>query len=174
MIPSVLYLRIGTGNAIGAANNSTVNGMAFNVPANIIGNGTDVAATAGSGDLGTGAVTVRVFSNVGGSVSLNSAVTGALGDGAGHSIAWSEITVTEAALASGTTGFTNAAITHPAFNTGAGGGNGTATTLTATSGMVRREGQWTYTYSNTNVVPAGTYGGTPARNGRITYTAAQL
>ena len=79
-----------------------------------------------------------------------------------------------AALAATTTGFTNAAITHPAFNTSAGGGAGAATTLTAAVKVVRVEGKWTYTYLNTTVPAAGTYGGSVVKNGRVTYTATQL
>ena len=48
------------------------------------------------------------------------------------------------------------------------------TTLTATNKVVRVEGKWTYSYLNTNSVAAGTYGGTVAKNGRVTYTATQL
>ncbi|HVZ43449.1 MAG TPA: hypothetical protein VHA82_06520 [Ramlibacter sp.] len=172
-VPAVLYLRVGTGNAIGAANNATVDGMTFTVPAANLGDSTVVNAAAGNGDLGSGAVTVRVYSNLG-DVSLNSSVAGPLSDGAGDTISWNQISVVGAALASGTTGFTNAAITHPAFNTTAGGGSGTATTLTATSKLARFEGKWTYSYANGVVVPAGTYGSTVANHGRITYTATQL
>ncbi|MDD5325405.1 MAG: hypothetical protein PHR71_08900, partial [Polaromonas sp.] len=124
-------------------------------------------------DLAAGAVTVRAYGN-GGNISLNSATTGALSDGAGDTIPWSQISVASAALGTATTGFTNAAITHPAFNLGAAGGAGTATTLTAANKVVRVEGKWTYTYLNANVVAAGTYGGTTAKNGRVTYTATQL
>jgi hypothetical protein len=119
-------------------------------------------------------VTVRVYGN-GGNVSLNSATTGPLTTGtAGETIPWSQISVTGGALAATTSGFTNAAITHPAFNTGASGGNGTAATLTATNRLVRVEGKWTYSYLNTGIPAAGTYGGTVAKNGRVTYTATQL
>jgi hypothetical protein len=172
VIPAVLYLRVGTGNAIGAANNATVDALSFTVPAANIGDGTVINASAASGDLGTGAVTVRVFSNFGTNVTLNSSVTGQLSNGAGNTIAWSQIAVAGAALGTTTAGYTNGAITHPAFS--ATTGAGTATTLTAVGKLVRQEGKWTYTYTNTTAAPAGTYGATAANNGIVTYTATQL
>lgn len=172
VIPAVLYLRIGTGNAIAAANNTTVDAINFTVPAANVGDGTVINAAAASGDLANGAVTVRVFSNVGTNVTLNSSVTGQLSNGAGDTIPWSQIAVAAAALTTGTAGFTNGVITHPTFSSSTGAG--TPTTLTAVSRLVRQEGRWTFSYSNANVVPAGTYGATVANNGRVTYTAAQL
>lgn len=172
VIPAVLYLRIGTGSAIAAANNTTVDAINFTVPAANIGDGTVISASAASGDQTNGAVTVRVFSNVGTNVTLNSSVTGQLSNGSGDTIPWSQIAVAAAALPTGTAGFTNGAITHPAFSSTTGAG--TATTLTAVSKLVRQEGRWTFSYSNASVVPAGTYGATVANNGRVTYTATQL
>jgi hypothetical protein len=172
VIPPVLFLRVGTGGAVGSANDATVDMITFNVPSTNLGDGTVVAATATSGDVGAGAVSVRVFSNVGTNVSLNSAVTGQLSNGAGDTIPWSQIAVVAAPLAATTTGFTNTGITHPAFS--ATTGNGTATVLTAASKLVRQEGKWTFTYSNATAKPAGTYGSTIPNNGRVTYTATQL
>jgi len=172
VIPAVLYLRVGTGNAVGAAANATVDSLTFTVPAANIGDGTVIAAGATDGDLTNGAVTVRVFSNVGTNVSLNSSVTGQLINGSGDTIPWTQVAVATAADPTPITGWTNTGITHPAFS--ATTGNGTATTLTAASKLVRQQGKWTFTYSNANVVPAGTYGNTIAKNGRVTYTATQL
>ncbi len=171
-IPAVLYLRVGTGSGVGAANNTTVDSLAFTVPTTNVGDGTVINASAGSGDLTNGAVTVRIYSNFGTNVTLNSSVTGQLSNGSGDNILWSQIAVAAAALPSGTAGFTNGAITHPAFSSTTG--SGTATTLTAVSKLVRQECKWTYTYTNSNTVPAGTYGATVANNGRVTYTAAQV
>jgi hypothetical protein len=173
VIPSVLYLAVGTNSSFAA--NTSVDNLLFTVPATGIGNSTPVAGV--GGDQSGGAVTVRVFSNVGGTtgnVSLNSTTTGQLSNGAGSTIAWTQIAVASAALATTTPGFTNAAITHPTFNNAAGGGTGTATTLTAVGKVVRQEGKWTFTYSNTAAYPAGTYGGTAAKNGVVTYTATAL
>jgi len=171
VIPQVLFLRVGT-SAGNTSTTATIDAPTFTVPAANLG---DASAIAGvGGDLTAGAVTVRVYGN-GGNISLNSATTGPLNNGtATETIAWSQIGVTGGALAATTSGFTNAAITHPAFNTGASGGNGTATTLTATNRLVRVEGKWTYSYLNANIPAAGTYGGTVAKNGRVTYTATQL
>lgn len=172
VIPAVLYLRIGTGSGVGATNNTTIDSINFTVPAGNLGDGTVVNAAAASGDLASGSVTVRVFSNVGTNVTLNSSVSGQLSNGSGDTIPWAQIGVAAAALTTGTSGYTNGAITHPAFS--ATTGSGTATTLTAASKLVRQEGRWTFTYTNANVVPAGTYGATVANNGRVTYTATQL
>ena len=172
VIPAILSLRIGTGGGLNTTD-GTIDSLVFTVPAANLGSGTPVAAGATDGDLGNGAVTVRVYSNIGTNVTLNSNVTGLLTSTGSDTIPWSQISVAAAALSATTSGFTNAAITHPGFNSGGSGGNGTATTLTAVSKMVRYEGQWTYAYANGNQYPAGTYG-TNARNGRITYTVTQL
>ncbi|MGH6640317.1 MAG: hypothetical protein ACREBY_17170, partial [Polaromonas sp.] len=163
--------RVGTSSG-NAATDGTINGITYTVPGANVGDASVIAGV--GGDLAAGAVTVRVYGN-GGNISLNSATTGPLTTGvAGEVIPWSQVSVAAAALAATTAGFTNAAITHPAFNLGGAGGPGTATTLTATNKVVRVEGQWTYTYLNANAVAAGTYGGTVAKNGRVTYTATQL
>ena len=175
VIPSVLYLAVGTNTAFAA--NGTVDALSFTVPAASIGAGTASVVVAG-GDQGPGAVTVRVFSNVGGAtgnVSLNSSTSGQMLNAvAGDAIPWTDITVATAALAATTPGYTNAAITHPAFNNTAGGGAGTSVTLTAASKVVRQEGKWTFSYANTTAYPAGTYGGSVAKNGIVTYTATAL
>jgi hypothetical protein len=169
VIPAVLYLRVGTGSAIAAANNTAVDSLVFTVPATNLGDSTPIAAV--GGDLTAGAVTVRVFSNVGTNVSLNSAVTGQLSNGV-DTIPWTQIGVVSGALATTTAGFTNTGIAHPTFS--ATTGAGTAVTLTAASKLVRQEGKWTFTYNNTNAYPSGTYGSTIGNNGRVTYTATQL
>jgi hypothetical protein len=171
VIPQVLFLRVGT-SAGNTSTTATVDATTFTVPAANVGDASVIAGV--GGDLTLGAVTVRVYGN-GGNISLNSTTTGPLTTGtAGETIAWSQISVAGAALAATTSGFTNASITHPAFNTGASGGAGTASTLTATNRLVRVEGKWTYSYLNANIPAAGTYGGTIAKNGRVTYTATQL
>lgn len=170
VIPQVLFLRVGTSSG-NTTTDTTVDPITFTVLGANVGDGSVIAGT--GGDLTAGAVTVRVYGN-GGNISLNSATTGPLTNATGETIPWSQVSVAAAALTTGTTGFTNAAITHPAFNTGAAGGNGTATTLAAANKVVRVEGKWTYTYLNANPVAAGTYGATVARNGRVTYTATQL
>lgn len=168
-IPKVLFLQVGTGTSNAA--NATVNDITFAVPAGNVGNGTAVAGT--GGDLAGGGVTVRVLGNSG-TVSLGNTVTGPLSSGVSGdpTVPWSDIVVTAGALATTTTGFTNAAIAHPAFNTAAAGGASTTpTTLAASGGLVRREGSWTFAYANTATLPAGTYGSNAANNGIVTYTA---
>ena len=169
-IPKVLFLQVGTGTSY--ATNATVDNIAFAVPAANVGNGTVVTGT--GGDLTAGSVTVRVLGNTG-TVALTNATTGQLSTGvAGNpTISWADIGIAAAALATTTPGFTNAAIVHPPFNNAAGGGpSATPTSLPATAGLVRREGSWTFTYANTAVLPAGTYGNTVANNGIVTYTAS--
>jgi hypothetical protein len=39
------------------------------------------------------------------------------------------------------------------------------------SKIIKADARWTYTYANSNLVPAGTYGGVNVRNGRVVYTA---
>lgn len=168
-IPKVLFLQVGTGTNF--TNNATVDNITFAVPAANVGNGTAVAGA--GGDLSAGAVTVRVLGNSG-NVSLTNATTGPLSTGVvgNPTVPWSDINVTTGALATTTAGFTNAAIAHPPFNTGvSGGASGTPTSLTATTGLVRREGSWTFAYANTATLPAGTYGNTAGNNGIVTYTA---
>lgn len=160
-IPKILYIRVGTGTALAA--NATVDLLDFAPGAATIGNGVATAATAGSGDLGTGAVTARVIGN-NGNVSFTSTTIGSLSDGAGGSIPFSEINVASTVLTSAT------ALPHPTLV--ANGGTSAATTLTAAAKVVNLDARWTYTYRNTNVVAAGTYGGVNTNNGRVTYTVS--
>ena len=167
-IPKVLFLRVGTGGLYGAAANATIDLIDFTVPVANLGDGTPVAATAGSGDLGNGAVTALLRSNAG-TVTLTANTLGAIGNGAGDTIPWSEI------------GIANSNLVAPAFAntfphlaalpaTGA-----SANFAPAPVAKVTNVGStWTYSYKNTNTVPAGTYGGVGVNNGRVTYTATVL
>ncbi len=172
VIPRVLYIRIGASGA-GFTTGGAINLMDMSPAAANVGNGTAVAATGGDVPAGGSAVTVRIFGNAGTTLSLNSFTNGQLNNGTvGQNIPWTEITVTPAALAATTPGFTNGVIAHPTFNNAAGGGNGTATALAPTAGVVRVEGQWAIAYANTGVPASGTYGGGPV-NGRVVYTVTQ-
>ena len=174
VIPSVLYLAVGTNTTMAA--NATIDNLVFTVPAASIGAGTASVVVSG-GDQGVGAVTVRVFSNVGGAtgnVSLNSSTSGQMVNATADVIPWTDIAVVSAPLAVTTTGYTNAGITHPAFNNAVAGGADTVVTLTAASKVVRQEGKWTFSYANSSAYPAGTYGGSVAKNGVVTYTATAL
>ena len=94
VIPKFLYLRVGS-------NDANVNLISFTVPAANVGNGTPVAASAASGDLGNGVVTARVIGN-GGNVTLSSATIGALNDGGTNTISYSQISTAASVLTSGT------------------------------------------------------------------------
>ena len=174
VIPSVLYLAVGTNTSFAA--NAAVDSLVFTVPATNIGDSTVIAGV--GGDQAAGAVSVRVFSNVGGAtgnVNLTSTTTGQLLLAGTDTIPWTQITVVPAALGATTPGFTNGAITHPPFNNGAAGGvTATPTLLTAVGKVVRQEGKWTFSYANTAAYPAGTYGGSVAKKGIVTYTATAL
>lgn len=161
VVPRILFLRVGTGTNF--ATNPAIDLITFNVPGASLGNGTPVAATAASGDLGNGAVTARVLGN-GGSVTLTSATLGALSNGAGGSISFGQINTAVTTLA----GVPGAAMPHPTLvDTGTG-----SVPLAATAGVVNRGATWTYSYANSSVVAAGSYGGAGVNNGRVTYTAA--
>jgi hypothetical protein len=159
-IPKVIYLRVGAGTDL--ADNGTINLIDFAPAAGVLGNGTAVAATAGSGDLGNGAVTARVIGN-NGTITFTSTTAGALNNGAGDTISYSQITATVAALTSATP------LVHPTL---ADGATSTQTLTPAAGRVVNRDARWTYTYANTNVAAAGTYGGVNTNNGRVTYTAS--
>ena len=167
-IPKVLFLRVGTGGLFGAAANATIDLIDFTVPVANLGNGVAVAATAGSGDLGNGAVTALLRSNAG-VVTLTANTIGALGNGAGDTIPWSEIAIANSNLV--TPAFANT-FPHLAALPASGA---SANFAPAPVAKVTNVGStWTYTYKNTNTVPAGTYGGINANNSRVTYTASVL
>ncbi len=158
-IPKVLFLRVGSGADM--ASSPTVDLITFMVPGTNLGDGTPVAATAGSGDLGSGSVTAKVFGNHG-DIGFSVATTGPLSNGLGDFISYSEIDVAAVPLT------TAAALPHPPFVDG-----GVSTiTLPATAKVVNLDASWTYTYANSAIVAAGDYGGANINNGRITYTAS--
>jgi hypothetical protein len=160
-IPHFLYLRVGTGSSYTTGALTTVNTtdlINFNVAAGTVGNGTAVPGT--GGDLTGGVETAAILGN-GGNVTLTANATGALSNGVGDSIPFTQIVTSAAAL---TTGYTT--LTPPQLS------NGTTTqTITAAGKIVQADAKWTYSYANTVAAPAGTYGGTVANNGTVTYTA---
>ncbi len=107
--------------------------------------------------------TAAIVSNSG-NVTLSASTGGALSDGAaGDSIPWTQITTTAATLNSGT------ALPAPVLVNGASA----SVVLTApASKLITQDAKWTYAYANSVTAPAGTYGGTAALNGRVTYTAS--
>jgi hypothetical protein len=164
-IPKFIFLRIGngTGTAAGGwAANATIDLISFTPAAGSVGTG-PIAATAGSGDLGNGTETAVVVAN-NGNVTFSSQTAGAIGDGAGDSISWTQITTTPAHNTTATT------LAAPGIADGAT----TTITLTAVGKVVQQDAKWTYAYANGTVPPAGNYGGVNVNNSRVTYTASVL
>ena len=99
-----------------------------------------------------------------GTIAFSSTTLGAMSNGSGDSISWSQIAVAVATNTSAT------ALPSPTLADGAT----TSTNLTPTSGtkVTNLDAKWTFTYKNQNVVAAGTYGGVNTNNGRVTYAVS--
>lgn len=150
--PRFLRFRVGAAGGGISLVNCNLNAMAPN-----LGNGTDLACA--GGNLGGGASTVEVKSNAG-QIRLTVTTAGALQSGA-NSIPYSEI---KAATS-------NANLPAPVLP--AAGGTSASVNVALNAGVVTdRAAVWTYTFDNTTVYPAGTYGGVNVANGRVTYTAS--
>lgn len=158
-IPKFVYVRIGTGASM--ATTTTVDHLVYTVPAANVGDGTSIAGT--GGDLTGGQVTARVIGN-NGTIAFSSTTLGAMSNGAGDSISWSQMDV---AVASNTT---TTALSHPTLTDG----STTSINLSPTSGtkVTNLDAKWTFSYKNQNIVAAGTYGGVNANNGRVTYAVS--
>lgn len=147
VIPKFIRFQVGSAGA-------TVDLVEFSVPAANVGDGTDIARTNG------GTVPVLLQSN-NGNVSLTGTTLGQLNNGAGENISFAEILSTSS---------------DPNLNvpTLVDGGTSAAVTVTPNVGarVVNRTANWSFAYSNTNFVGAGSYGGVNVNNGRVTYTAA--
>lgn len=139
--------------SVGTAVDGTVDLVEFNVTAANVGDGSDIARTNG------GAVAVSLLSN-GGNVTLTGTTAGALTDGT-EDISFAEI------LSSSD----NAQLDAPVLVDGGASADVTITPNIGTK-VVSRTANWTFAYSNTDVVGAGTYGGVNINNGRVTYTAS--
>jgi len=151
VIPKILYLRVGTGSSIDL--------ITFSPAAGTVGNGTAVAGT--GGDLTGGVETAAIVSNSG-NVTLNATASGALSDGSGDSIPFTQITTAATTLTSGTQ------LPAPVLT------NGTSSNVVLTAPptkIIVQDAKWTYSYANAANVPAGTYGGVNVNNSRVTYTA---
>ena len=156
VIPGILRFRVGTDVS------GQVDVIEFEQPATTLGDGTDTSATSG-GDVSAGVVTVSIFSNVG-QINIEESNNGSgngLNNGTvGENIPYSEIITTS----SDPTNFPAPALSNAATND---------VDINPTSGnnkVTNRTANWTYTYDNTAVYPAGTYG-TSTNGGRVTYTA---
>ena len=145
-VPRVIFLRIGTGTNY--ANNAVRDRVTFTVTPGNFASGTPITGTPS-----VGPIVAHVLSN-GGDVSFRARGTnGGLNAGGGNRIAWTQIVP---ASSSGT-------LPHPAIGNGVAG---PVTTLLAAAGIVDRSATFTFNYSNSTPVAAGTY------NGRVTYTAS--
>jgi hypothetical protein len=164
VIPQFLYLRVGTGSVYTATPPAlttvgTTDLITFSPAVGTVGNGTAVVGT--GGDLTGGVETAAIVSNFG-NVTLVATATGALSDGAGDSIPFTQITTTATQLTSTTP------LPAPVLS------NGTSSTVTLTAPatkIITQDAKWTFGYANTVTAPSGTYGGTGALNGTVTYTA---
>ena len=162
VIPKVLYLRVGAGSAYltGALTSvNTIDLITFSPAPGTVGNGTAVAGT--GGDLTGGVETAAIVSNSG-TVTLNATAGGALSDGNGDTIPFTEITTAATTLTSGT------ALPAPVLT------NGTSSNVVLTAPatkLIVQDAKWTYKFANSANVPAGTYGGVNVNNGRVVYTA---
>lgn len=139
--------------SVGTAVDGTVDLVEFTVPAANVGDASDIARTNG------GAVAVSLLSN-GGNVTLTGTTTGALTDGV-ENISFAEI------LSSSD----NAQLDAPTLVDGAASAPLTISPNIGTK-VVNRTANWSFAYSNTDVVGAGSYGGVNTNNGRVTYTAS--
>ncbi|MGH8209720.1 MAG: hypothetical protein ACREU6_09000 [Steroidobacteraceae bacterium] len=162
VIPKILYLRVGSGSSYttgSLSSNPAVDLITFSPTAAQVGNGTAVAGT--GGDLGGGVETAAVVSNSG-NVTLNATATGALSDGAGDTIAFTQITTAVNTLTSAT------ALPAPVLT------NATSANVVLTAPATKvivQDAKWTFSYANAATVPTGTYGGVNTNNSRVVYTA---
>jgi hypothetical protein len=161
-IPKILYLRVGTGSSYTTGvltSVGTVDLVQFAPAAAVVGNGTAVAGT--GGDLTNGVETAAIVSNSG-NVTLNATAGGALSDGAGDSIPFTQITTTASTLNSATP------LPAPVL---ANGTSANVVLVAPATKIIQQDAKWTYAYANTTSPPAGTYGGVNVQNGRVVYTA---
>lgn len=162
VIPKILYLRVGTGSSYTTgvlSANPAVDLITFSPTTAQLGNGTAVAGT--GGDLTGGVETAAVVSNSG-NVTLNATANGALSDGTGDSIAFTQIKTAASTLTSAT------ALPAPVLS------NTTSANVVLTapaSKVIVQDAKWTYSYANSATVPSGTYGGVNVNNSRVVYTA---
>jgi len=162
VIPKILYLRVGTGSAYPTtlANNGTIDLVAFNPSAATIGNGTAISGS--GGNLTGGVETAAIISNSG-NVTLNATATGALGDGVGHTIPYTQLATAASAL---TVGYT--LLPAPTL------ANGTSANIVLTAPatkVIRADARWAFSYLNSTLPASGTYGGVNTNNSRVLYTA---
>jgi len=162
VIPKILYLRVGNGSSYSTGALTSVNTIdliTFSPAPGTVGNGIPVAGT--GGDFPGGVETAAIVSNSG-NVTLNATASGALSDGNGDTIPFTQITTAATTLTSGTQ------LPAPVLT------NGTSSNVVLTAPatkLIVQDAKWTYSFANAANVPAGTYGGVNVNNGRVVYTA---
>lgn len=151
VIPSVLFLGVGTGADNASISNGTIDTVIFDYTTNAdqVGLATP-AANIGNSLTGNGsAMPVRVFGN-NGQVTITATNPATLDNGA-DTIPFSEMSVVS----------DNANLPAPGFS------GGTSQPLLA-GRVTNQTALWTYSYGNLTAPAAGTY------TGRVTYTASTL
>jgi hypothetical protein len=140
-VPRIVYLQVGTGTAF--TDVTTIDRVDFTLTAANVGSGLAVAGVSTGG-----AVTARVLGN-GGNITFGAVGTvGGLTNGT-QTIPWSQIVPS----------VTGGTLPHPAIS-------GATSSLVAVGNVVDQSTTYSFNYSNTTAMAAGTY------NGQITYTAA--
>lgn len=149
VIPKFIRFQVGSPGA-------TVDLVEFSVPAANVGDGSDIARTNG------GTLPVLLQSNSG-NVSLSASTQGQLSNGLGEVISFAEILSTSS----------DPNLNVPTF---VDGHTGPPVTVTTNVGYrcVNRTANWSFAYSNTNLIGAGSYGGVNINSGRVIYTAVLI
>jgi hypothetical protein len=154
VVPRFLTFRVGT-------NSPTIDLITFTVPGANVGDATPIAGT--GGDAGGGSAANVAVKGNGGQITITESNNGT-GTGLQHATLADTISFTQITTTSSDAVNLNA----PALSNA--GGN-TATPVLNSSNVTNRAAVWTYSYLNTTIPSAGTYG-TSAKGGRVTYTAS--
>jgi len=154
VIPRFLRFRVGTASA-------TIDQITFTVPGANVGDSTAVAGTGGDAGGGT-AANVTVVGN-GGQITITEA-NNSTGLGLKHATLAEYINYSQISTASSDA----VNLQRPVLSNA--GGN-TSLPVLNSGNVTNRSAVWTYSYLNTTVPSAGTYG-TNANGGRVTYTAS--
>ena len=155
VIPRFLRFRVGTN-----APATTVDQITFTVPGANVGDSSLIAGT--GGDAGGTAANVTIQGN-GGQVTITEANNGG-GLGLKHATLAQYINYNQIQTVS-----SDAANLQRPVLSNAGGG--TSLPVLNAGNVTNRTATWTYSYLNTTIPTAGTYG-TTANGGRVTYTAS--
>jgi hypothetical protein len=173
VIPTFLYLQVGTGTPY--ATNPAIDTLLFDMTSNVSAIGTGAVQPGTGGDLLAGSVTARVLGNhFTAAVNLSATTTGAMSNGSGDTISWSEISVA-APTAIVVTPAAATTLAHPGSLTAPfADGAATAVSLTPSplTKVINQAAKWTFSYKNSNIPAPGTYGATVANKGQVTYQIA--